>query len=163
MLIIHWSKHKNTGDILKNGIRPKRRKSKIEKENVDIKGVWCYPYTRHKNFNNNWKRNLKTWRQDVANFNGFVFKLEESDFPIYAGNFSLIGCFPKECVYSTYEEFINGYGKYFSPEQMSFELNEKNTEEGWLDYQDFEIIVPNGIDPKRIIKTLKDRTSLPKK
>ncbi len=57
MLLIHWSKHKNTTDILKNGIRPKKRKARDEYLE-SIKGVWSFPFTRNKTLNTNWKRNL---------------------------------------------------------------------------------------------------------
>jgi hypothetical protein len=164
MLLIHWTKHNNSGDIQKNGIRPTKRKSQSENGDADfIKGVWCFPYTRNKSLNNNWKSNLKTWRQDVTNFNGFVFKLEESDFPIYAGDFSLIACFPDALKFNSYKEFKTTFGKFFSPQKMEFKLDEKNLEEGWIDYQDFEIIIPNKIEPKRIIKILKDRKTLSNK
>ncbi|MGB1040215.1 MAG: hypothetical protein ACPGVD_05035, partial [Flavobacteriales bacterium] len=76
MLLIHWSKQNNSNDILNNGINPKRRKNR-EYDEVGIKGVWCFPYTKNKTLNNNWKRNLKSWRKIRSNFNGFVFKLEE--------------------------------------------------------------------------------------
>ena len=96
----------------------------------------------------------------MSNYNGFVFKLEDSDFPIYAGEFAAIGCFPKESKYKNKEEFLNVYGKYFSPQELELELNEKSIEEGWLDYQDFEIIIPNRIEGKGIIKIIKDRKTL---
>ncbi|WP_298903470.1 hypothetical protein [uncultured Psychroserpens sp.] len=162
MLLIHWTKHKNTSDILKNGIRPKRRTSELDEKKV-IKGIWCYPFTRNKSLNNNWKSNLKVWRQDLSNFNGIVFKLEDSDFPIYAGEFAAVGSFPEKSKYSSKEEFSKVYGKYFSPKEYGFELNKETLEEGGLDYQDFEIIIPNRIDPKRIIKVIKDRKTLANK
>ena len=161
MLLIHWSKHNNTGDILKNGIRPHKRKSQSE-DVGDISGVWCFPFTRNKTLNNNWKSNLKVWRQDVTNFNGFVFKLTEEDFPIYAGDFSFIACFPEESIFDSMDAFLDTYGKYFSPQQMSYELTKENLEKYWLDYQDFEIILPGKVEPKRIVKVIKDRKTLKK-
>lgn len=153
MLVIHWSKHNNTDDILKNGIRPKTRK----KENsTDIKGVWCYPYTRNKTLNNNWKRNLKSWRGENSNFNGFVFKLEDGDFPIYAGSFAGIGVFPERSIYKTYNDFSEVYGKYFNP--LELEKTPQHSDEVWLDYQDFELILIKRIEVSRIIKIIKDRT-----
>jgi len=162
MLLIHWSKHKNTGDILKNGIRTKKRKLRDEFLE-DTKGVWCFPYTRNKSLNNNWKSNLKLWRQDLTNYNGFVFKLEDSDFPIYAGEFSTIASSPSESKYLNRESFLKDFGKYFSPKSLDFELNDKTINEGSLDYQDFEIILSNRISPKRIIKVLKDRKTFANK
>lgn len=158
MLLIHWSKHKNTTDILKNGIRPKKRKARDEYLE-SIKGVWSFPFTRNKTLNTNWKRNLKAWRQDLSNYNGFVFKLEESDFPIYAGDFRGIGYCPDKSIYNTMEEFKKVYGPCFSPKELRMEWDDKYLEEGWLDYQDFEIILPYRIEPKRIKKVLKDRNS----
>ena len=107
MLLIHRSKHNNTGDILKNGIRPQKRKSLSEGVD-DISGVWCFPFTRNKTLNNNWKSNLKVWRQDVTNFKS-------------------------------------------TPELL---------QEDGLFYMDFEIIIPEKIEPKRIIKVIKDRKTL---
>lgn len=153
MLVIHWSRHNNTDDILKNGIRPKTRK----KEGApNIKGVWCYPYTRNKTLNSNWKRNLKAWRGDNGNFNGFVFKLEAGDFPIYAGDFVGIGTFPEKSIFDDYESFSKTYGKYFHPE----ELDKRNTsiDDDYIYYQDFELILNQRIDPSRIIKVIRDRT-----
>ncbi len=153
MLVIHWSKHSNTDDILKNGIRPKVRK---KGDAPNIKGVWCYPYTRNKTLNSNWKRNLKVWRGDNGNFNGFVFRLEESDFPIYAGSFVGIGAFPEKTVFDSYENFSKIYGKYFHPEEL--EIKRTINDDDYLDYQDFELILHKRIDPSRIIKVIRDRT-----
>lgn len=153
MLVIHWSKQNNTSDILKNGIRPKTLKKEGSKS---IKGVWCFPYTRNKTLNNNWKRNLKVWRGDNGNFNGFVFKLEEKDFPIYAGSFALVGTFPKGSIFESYDEFSKIYGKYFNPDEI--EKRPANMHDDYLDYQDFELILHKRIDPSRITKIIKDRT-----
>lgn len=156
MLLIHWTKHNYTDDILKNGIRPKTRKFKSYSVK-DIKGVWCYPYTRNKNLNHNWKRNLKSWRIIDSNFNGIVFKLEESDFPVYAGSFTSIGAFPEKTLYHTYEAFIEVYGSHFNPVEMH-----QSVPGHTIDYQDFELILPNRIAPERIIKVIKDRPPLKK-
>ncbi|MDH4473774.1 MAG: hypothetical protein QE487_14310 [Fluviicola sp.] len=161
MLLIHWTKHKNTTDILKNGIRPRRRKSKYN-SNEGIKGVWCYPYTRNKSLNNNWKSNLKVWRQDLTSYNGIVFKLEDSDFPIYAGEFAFVGAFPKKYIFQSKEAFLEVYGKDFSPKELFFERNEKTLSVPWLDHNDFEIIIPHRIDSSRIVKVIKDRKKLKK-
>lgn len=159
MLLIHWSKHKNTNDILKNGIRLTKKRISFDGSKT-LKGIWCFPFTRNKTLNNNWKRNLKTWEIELSNFNGFVFKLEDSDFPIYAGEFGGISLSPEESKYENREEFLNVYGKYFSPKVLEFEYTEVDMNEGHLDYQDFEIIIPNRIEGKRIIKTIKDRKTL---
>ncbi|WP_298895708.1 hypothetical protein [uncultured Psychroserpens sp.] len=162
MLLIHWTKHNNTKDILKNGIHPVRRKS-MSSEGDDIKGIWCYPFTRNKTLNNTWKSNLKVWRQDLTNFNGFVFRLEESDFPIYAGSFVGIAMFPEQSTFNSYEEFLKIFGEEFSPVSIAFERNKVTLETGTIDYGDFEIIIPNRIEPKRIKKVIKDRNTLANK
>ena len=153
MLVIHWSKHNNTDDILKNGIRPKTRR---REDSPDIKGVWCYPYTRNKTLNNNWKRNLKVWRRDSGNFNGFVFKLEEDDFPILAGDFAGIGMFPERSIFDSYKDFSQTYGKYFHPNELDNKM--PIIDNDYLYYQYFELILNKRIDPSRIIKVIRDRT-----
>lgn len=155
MLVIHWSKHNNTSDIIKNGIRPKKRKL----DQNEIKGVWCFPFSRNKSMNNNWKRNLKSWRNDLTNFNGFVFKLEDSDFPIYAGEFALVGSYPEFHYFENMKLFLENYGDRFSPQKLSMEINSDSMKEGWLDYTDFEIIITKRIESSRIVKILMDRNS----
>lgn len=154
MLLIHWSKQNNTGKILKNGITPSKRKTD---EGVILKGVWCYPFSRNKSLNGNWRTTLKRSRRQYVNFNGFVFKLEPSDFPLYAGEFGSIRVMPKLHQYENYEHFLKDYGTDFSPQRLANERNEQTLNEGWLDLDDFEIILPNRIDPKRIIRVIKDR------
>lgn len=153
MLLIHWTKQNNTNDIIKNGIKPTRRKNKDYDEN-QLKGVWCFPYTRHKTLNNNWKSNLKSWRNIKSNFNGFVFKLEETDFPIYAGDWFYIAQGPKFHKFACYSDFVNAYGKHFADDKMSLDVGDENQ----IGYQDFEIIIPNRIEAGRIVKVIKDRT-----
>ena len=155
MLLIHWSKHNNTSDIIKNGIKSIRRKNKDYDES-ELKGVWCFPYTRNKTYNNNWKTNLKSWRKIKTNFNGFVFKLEENDFPIYAGDWLYIAMKPDDHKFHTYSDFINKYGKYFSAENMNFEEG-KSSNQNDIDLNNFEIIIPNKIESGRIVKIIKDR------
>ncbi len=153
MLVIRWSKQSNTSDILKNGIRPATRKKELAE---NISGVWCYPFTRNKVLNNNWKRNLKIWRDSVANFNGFVFRLEPSDFPILAGEFVRVGSFPDKSILNSYDQFKKVYGIYFSPSEMDRIIHAGD--QNYLDYQDFEIIIPHRINADRIIRVIKDRT-----
>ncbi|GAB5408540.1 MAG: hypothetical protein BalsKO_09050 [Balneolaceae bacterium] len=83
----------------------------------------------------------------------FVFKLEEKDFPIYAGDWFSIAQGPNYHKFICYSEFIKEYGKYFGDKKMSLDANE----ESQIDYQDFEIIIPNRIEADRIIKVIKDR------
>ena len=154
MLLIYWSKQNNTGKILKNGIGISKRNTE---DNVILKGVWCYPFSRNKSLNNNWRYMLKTCRTEFANFNGFVFKLEPSDFPIYAGEFGSIRDDIESHKYDCYEDFVKAYGSELSPNSLSFERNERTLNEPWLDLDDFEIIVSNRITPSRIVKVIKDR------
>jgi len=92
MLLIHWSKHNKTNLILQNGITPS---SKIfTASHKRIKGIWCFPYTRNKTLNTRWKSLLKK-DKGSSNYNGFVFKLETADFPIYAGDLGIIRFSPK--------------------------------------------------------------------
>ena len=148
MLLIHWTKQNNTNDIKKNGIKPTRRKNKCYDEN-ELKGVWCFPFTKDKTLNHNWKKNLKSWRKIKANYNGFVFKLEESDFPILAGDWFSIATSPSYHQFDSYAEFIKEYGQNFSGKENKIQI----------DIDQFEIILPNKIDPERIVKILKDRPS----
>lgn len=160
MLLIHWTKQNNTNDIIKNGITPTRRKNKDYDEN-QLKAVWCFPYTRNKTLNNNWKSNLKSWRKIKSNFNGFVFKLEEEDFPIYAGDWFSIGQGPKNHKFNCYSDFIQEYGKHFTDKNLQFDEENENQEQ-YIHYQDFEIIISNKIEAGRIVKIIKDRAPVKK-
>ena len=154
MLLIHWTKHNNTSAILQNGINPALRTSVAE--NLGIKGIWCFPYTRNKTLNIRWKSMLKIDRGS-SNYNGLVFKLTKSDFPIYAGDLGVIRMAPDKRQFNSYKSFSKQYGHYFSPKTMSMEYSRKNEINGVPDYFDFEIILLKPIDATRIIKILKDR------
>ena len=132
------------------------RRSAVDSKH-DLKGVWCYPFTRNKVLNGNWKRNLKTWRNERTNFNGFVFRLTEHDFPLYAGEFGTIWFNTEGNLIETYPKFIELYGKYLSPQELLLEVNDKTKNEPSLDLDDFEIVLPNGVSSDRIIKVIKDR------
>ncbi len=149
MLLIHWTKQNNTNDIIKNGIKPNLRKNEDNPEN-SLKGVWCYPYTRTKTLNNHWKQVLKRSRKLNTNFNGFVFKLEEEDFPLYAGDFGLIRFYGDAFKINNYADFSKDYGHFFSEKQI-------HHNDAGIDYEDFEIIIPRRIEAKRIIKIIKER------
>jgi hypothetical protein len=153
MLLVHWSKHNHTEKILKSGIRPSR---KSISESQFIKGVWCFPFSRNKTLNAGWKSLLKRDRGSV-NYNGFVFRLDKEDFPIYAGDFGIISMQPEARKFRSYDEFVSRYGHYFSPKTMSLESAKDKGPEP--DYGDFEIILSKAVAPERIIKLLKDRPS----
>ncbi|WP_418026450.1 hypothetical protein [Paenibacillus sp. JJ1722] len=75
MLVVHWSPVNYSKNILKNGIRKSRN------------GVYCFPLTGHIALDRWWMKALKRFRKDGKKYNGFVFRVEESDFPAYFGHF----------------------------------------------------------------------------
>ncbi len=83
MLVIHWAKQNKTSAILTNGIHPSYPRRDREKR--DPQGVYVYPFSRNKTLVSNWRRNLKTWDGQLGNYNGFLFRLVEEDFPLIAG------------------------------------------------------------------------------
>jgi len=145
MLVVHWAPHNRTGLILQNGIRPSNRKVAPKRK---VKGVWVYPFSRNKTQIGNWRRNLKTWHNLKGNFNGFVFRLEDDDFPLYAGYwFSTRFLSLENMKINSQSELAEKYGDFFSGEVVQTEYN----------WEDFELILPQNIDPARIIRVLKDR------
>jgi hypothetical protein len=153
MLLIHWSKHNKANLILQNGIKPS---GKAFMNDTRMKGVWCFPYTRNKTLNTRWKSFLKKDRGNTT-YNGFVFKLASTDFPIYAGDFGAIKSSPAARLFQTYKSFSDKYGHYFSPKTFAMDYKEKNGMDEIPDYFDFEIILPKLITASRIIKVIKDR------
>ncbi len=153
MLLIHWSKNNNTSKILKNGISPSAG-SKIGSKY--LVGVWCFPFSRNKTLNTRWRSFLKI-EKEVANYNGYVFRLQPEDFPLYAGDFSAIRINPTSRLLTSQQELTKRYGHYFSPKSLSMEYDEHTESKGIPDYFDFEIIIPHRISPDRIIKVIKDR------
>lgn len=160
MLVIHWTKHNNIKSILANGIRQSVRtrfsvyvnKSGEEIEsNRKIRGIWCYPYTRNKTLNNQWKRNLKSWEIQRANFNGVVIRLTKDDFPLYAGEFCATGPENEHTIMRSLEDLKEVLTKF--PSQRS--IDPKSVE---MDTDEFEIILLKNIKPERIIKVIKDRS-----
>ncbi|MNW44389.1 hypothetical protein D3C74_216230 [compost metagenome] len=75
VLVVHWSPVNYSKNILKNGIRKSRN------------GVYCFPLTGHIALDRWWMKALKRFRRDGKKYNGFVFRVEESDFPAYFGHF----------------------------------------------------------------------------
>lgn len=73
MLAIHWSPVSNTKSILKNGIR----KSKT--------GLYCFPLTGHRQLDRWWLKFLNKGTRGRKTYNGFLFRLQQSDFPAYFG------------------------------------------------------------------------------
>ncbi len=144
MLLIHWTPQNNTSDILANGIRPSLR----QRDGKRIRGVWCYPYTRNKVLNHLWKRQLKSWSRKHTNFNGFVFRLEPEDFPLYVGSFWASGTPTNSHVHSLAD---------LEAQLKTFPGGREMIDEQEIDLSELEIILPHRITPDRIIKVIKDR------
>jgi hypothetical protein len=150
MLVVHWAKHNKTTSILANGIRPSFRRR--DGERLNTRGVYVYPFTRNKTLMGNWRRNLKTWDTNLGNYNGFVFRLESGDFPLFAGDWFSNRQSSERCLFESLEELAALHGDFFSGKIV--ELSPEGFRYNW---EDFEIILPYRIEPRRIIKVLKDR------
>lgn len=157
MLVIHWTKHNKTKDIIVNGLRQSTRtrvslsfdkSGKPTKTKKRIKGLWCYPYTRNKTLNNQWKKNLKTWDRKQTNFNGIVFRLTKDDFPLYAGSFISTGQGNQTLI-----KDIDELKKLMS----NFPSNAIIDKQTAIDTDEFEIILSNKVKVERIIKIIKDK------
>ena len=72
MLVIHWSPVKNTKHILKDGITKNKN------------GVYCFPLTGNRYVDKFWVDVFNS--KNKKKFNGFIFRLEESDMPAYFGD-----------------------------------------------------------------------------
>jgi hypothetical protein len=115
-----------------------------------IKGLWCYPYTRNKTLNGQWKKNLKSWERRTTNFNGIVFRLTKEDFPLYAGEFLATGEGDQALVKDMSE---------LKELMIKFPTNSVvDNDQLQIDTDEFEIVLTNKVKPERIIKIIKDRT-----
>lgn len=159
MLVIHWTKHNKTKNIITNGLRLSTRiriarwvdqSGELKEDKSKRKGLWCYPYTRNKSLNNQWKRNLKTWERRNLNFNGVVFRLTKDDFPLYAGSFIATGQ-GDEALITNMTELKKLMNQFPTHTILDKENNKIDTDE-------FEIILIKKVKPDRIIKIIKDRT-----
>ncbi len=150
MLVIHWAKHNLTSRILKNGIRPSFRRGSEGRRNQ--KGVYVYPFSRSSTLTGNWRRNLKVWNGHLGNYNGFVFRLVQWDFPVMAGYWFFNRSDPDEAVIQTLDELAGRYSEFFSAEILN--MRDQGVPYNW---NDFEIIIPRKIAPSRFINVLKDR------
>ncbi len=158
MLVIHWTKHNKIKDIISKGLRQSTRteisrwvdqSGELKEEKNKIKGLWCYPYTRNKTLNNQWKRNLKTWERQNTNFNGIVFRLTKNDFPLYAGPFIATGR-GEQALMKSMDDLKKIMTKFPTKKTQDQHDNEIDTDE-------FEIILLNKVTSDRIIKIIKDR------
>lgn len=150
MLVIHWAKHNNTSRILKNGIRL---------ENcwpASNRGVFVYPYSANATLNGTWRRTLKGCRHRSGNYNGFVFRLMPSDFPLTAGHWLGTTFVPDETRFQTPSDFARLYGFFWHGEPVNAQATEL-----WKPLDElrkgFEIIIPHWIAPSRILRVLRDR------
>jgi len=72
ILAFHWSPVNNTKRIKKNGIRKNKN------------GLYCFPLTESHYVDKFWVDLLNN--SNKKEYNGFIFKLTESDMPAYSGN-----------------------------------------------------------------------------
>lgn len=72
ILAFHWSPVNNTKRIKKNGIRKNKN------------GLYCFPLTESHYVDKFWVDLLNN--SNKKEYNGFIFKLTESDMPAYFGN-----------------------------------------------------------------------------
>ncbi len=144
MLVIHWSKHNLTSRILKNGIR-------LSEWHGKNRGVYVYPMTPHSTLNRNWQHNLKVWNNRLGNYNGFVFRLTQKDFPVRASVWALLRSAPEKYIFHSLKELTAFYDYFFSM------ISEKQEDLPFYLWDDFEIIIPRRIPPCRIKKVIRDR------
>jgi hypothetical protein len=158
MLVIHWTEHKNIKDIKANGLSPSVRIFTSDngsglRTEVKDKGIWCYPFTRNKTLNNQWKRNLKVWERRHSNFNGVIFRLSDEDFPLYAGVFSATAFDKEYSLVKTMKDLKQTISGFPANQLVDFNNVEIDTDE-------FEIIILTKIPPERIVKVIKDREKI---
>ena len=150
MLVIHWAKHNKTGSILKTGLRVSSRKyswrgSRLSKPTPQ--GVYVFPYTRSRYARGLWRRILKEGALDRGNYNGFVFRLCETDFPLRAGYWDHLHESPEEYLIRSMRELTQRYGHLLDDKDQGQALSNSV----------IEIILPRRIPPERIIRVLRDR------
>jgi hypothetical protein len=121
MLVVHWAKHNKTSSILANGIRPSYRRRAGARRNP--KGVYVYPFSRNRTLIGNWRRNLKTWDARLGNYNGFIFRLVEEDFPLIAGYWFFNRSVPEESIVPSLAVLAERYGDFFSGKILNPSLN----------------------------------------
>jgi hypothetical protein len=148
--VIHWAKQNTTSAILTNGIRPSfRRRNGVQNNS---KGVYVYPFSRNKTLSGNWRRNLKNWDRKLGNYNGFVFRLQEDDFPLIAGYWFFNRSKYEDTSVQTLKELSEKYGDFFSGSIL-----EPSPEGCQYNWEDFEIIIPKRIESNRFLKVIRDR------
>lgn len=149
MLVVHWAKQNTTNDILANGIKPASRKLNSDYGvcTGNVKGVYVYPFSRNKTQRGVWRRQLKRWDNILGNYNGFVFRLNPSDFPLVVGYWWSNRMSHESNVVDSLGQLHEAWGDIFSSRVV----------DSGYEWEDFEIIVTSQIAPRRIIKVLRDR------
>lgn len=145
MLVIHWALQNKTSSILSNGIKQSLRKRASQPK---LKGVYVYPFVRNRFLTGTWRRNLKSWNKRMGNYNGFIFRLKSSDFPLHAGSWMLNAKDPAASSISSIKVLSKRHGKFLSSGVQTGS-------------DDFEIIIPRHITPDRIIRVIKGRKQSP--
>jgi hypothetical protein len=101
----------------------------------------------------NWRRNLKTWDGQLGNYNGFLFRLAEEDFPLIAGYWFFNRSSHQENTVASLRELAERYAEFFSGE-----ITKPGPDGLSYNWSDFELILPRQVATRRIMKVLKDRT-----
>lgn len=156
MLVVHWSKHNTTAAILAHGIRPAFRKTPdgIPK---NVKGVYVFPYSRHRTMTGQWRRNLKTWDSHLANYNGFIFRLVAEDFPVIAGHWLDNRLDSEGQLVPDLATLSRLYGDFFNAKDHAVGYRAEDGSDHYDEWRGFEIIIPRRIAPNRILRVLRDR------
>jgi len=152
MLVVHWAKHNATGRILKNGLRPQACWGK------DRRGVFVSPFSTNATVNGHWRRTLKSERDRFGNYNGFVFRLLPTDFPVIAGDWLDTYATPKACWVQSLPELAQRFGVFWRGQEV--DESERRARPAWRPFElwgGFELIVPHLIASSRILRVLRDR------
>lgn len=155
MLVLHWTRHNNMDRILRTGLTPQKR---VLLSGRPLKGIWCYPFNSSAHQSGNWRRVLKNGRRWIGNLNGIVFRLEESDFPLLAGDWAS----------STHQLASDAYCRSFKDLQARlpartlgendygprFDAYELRSGDPW---RTFEIVLLKAVPASRFMRVIKDR------
>ena len=170
MLAIHWSPVKNTKRILKDGIRKGKN------------GVYCFPLTGNHYVDRLWV-DIFNARQK-REFNGFIFRLTESDMPAYFGDWLFAKSsdkFEKEiqslkvlgqefnenllshigfllCEQASEESIRMSYAEFgkMKLKDANRTLAKELEDVGALDYSmsNMQLVISGSVKPKRILKVI---------
>lgn len=145
MLVIHWTRHNKIASVLRNGLTPHNRRLM---GGLTLRGIWVSPLGPHRTWNGYWMHNLS--RHALYNFNGVVFRLRQSDFPILAGDwvYTHFGC---QEAFESLESFERTFQAFHSPDDPSVPPFDPDRFGG------YEIVLRRRVTPNRFMKILKDR------